>query len=85
MINDSNGEHCWGNWAWEDCSSFKRNSSDFSNRGCMSVSRNCFAALSKPHSCVPAIPGELERLDILQKDGSVPDNMYNPDCGFEVG
>ena len=37
----------------------------FSNLDFMSVSRDFFATLSRPHSCVLIIYGEPERLDIL--------------------
>jgi len=37
-----------------------KNSGDFSNRDCKYASRSYFAALSRPHSCVPAVLDELE-------------------------
>ena len=69
----------------EECSGPKKNLGDFSNRSCMSASRDYFVALSRLHSCVPVIPDELERLDILLKHDFILDNMNNPDRGLEVG
>ena len=66
LIDDLNGEHCWGNWVWENCSDSKRNLGDFSNRGCMSVSWDCFAALSRPRSCVPTILVSLKDWTFLK-------------------
>jgi len=51
----------------------------------MSASRDYLAALSRPHSCVPVILDELEKLDTLRKHDFVPDNMNNLDCGSMAG
>ena len=85
LLDDLDGEYCWGNWAWENCSDSKRNSGDFSNRDCKSASMDYFAALSRPHSCVLVVLDELEKWDTLRKHGLVPDNMNNPDCELVVG
>ena len=65
LLDDLDGEHCWGNCAWESYSGSKRNLGDFSNRDCISTSRDYLAALSRLHSCVPIILDELEKLNIL--------------------
>jgi len=85
LLDDLDGEHCWGSWAWESYSGSKRNLGDFSNRDCMFASKDYFAALSRLHSCVPTILDELEKLDILRKHDFVPDNMNNSDCESMVG
>jgi len=51
----------------------------------MFVSKDYAAAVSRPHSCVPIALGESEKQDTLQRDGSVPDSMNNPDCELVVG
>ena len=75
LLDDWDGEDCWGNWAWENCSGLKRNSGDFSNRDCKSASKNCVAALCRPRSCVPTVLDESGKRDTLRKHGLVPDNM----------
>ena len=55
LLDDRDGEYCWGHWAWENCLGPKRNSGDFSNWNCKSVSRDYVAVSSRPHSCVPAV------------------------------
>ena len=44
------------------------------------MSRDYYAALSRPHSCVLVVIDEFEKLGTLQKHDLVPDNMNNPDC-----
>ena len=80
LLEDWDGEYYWRNWAWENCSGPKKNSGDFSNRDCKSVSRDYFTTLSRPHSCVPVIIDEFEKKGTLQKYGLVPDNMNNLNC-----
>ena len=81
LLDDWDGEDCWGNQARKNYSGPKKNLGDFSNRNCKSASRDYVAASSRPHSCVPVVLDEFEKLDTLQKHGLVPDNMNNPDCG----
>ena len=85
LLDDWDGEDCWGNQAWENCSGPKRNSSDFSNRDCKSTGRDYVTALSRPHSCIPVVLDELEKLDTLRKHDFVHDSMNSPDCGSVVG
>ena len=49
LLDDWDGEDCWRNWVQENCSRPKRNSGDFSNRDCMSASKDYVAALSRVH------------------------------------
>ena len=72
----------WGNLAQENFSGPKRNLGDFSNQDCTFASKDYAAAVSRPHSCVPAALGESEKQDTLQKHGSVPDSMNIPDCDW---
>ena len=58
---------------------------DFSNRDCMFTSKDYAAAVSRPHSCVPMVLTEYEKHGTLQRHGSVPDSMNNPDCELVVG
>ena len=85
VVEEQDGESCWGNWAWEDCLGPRRNSDNSSNRDCMSVSRGCEAAVSKPRSCVPVALVGHGKQGTLRRHGSVPDNMNNPDCELVVG
>ena len=52
LLDEWDGENYRESLAWENCSGTKRNLGDFSNRGCTSVSTDCVAAVSRPHSCV---------------------------------
>jgi len=51
----------------------------------MFASKDYEAAVSRLHSCVLVALGESEKQGTLQKHGSVPDSMNNPDCEFMVG
>ena len=85
LVEDWNGEYCWRNQAWEDYFGPKRNLGDSSNRDCMFVSRDCVVAVSRPHSYVPMVLAEYRKQGTLQRHGSVPDSMNNPDCELVVG
>ena len=56
-----------------------------SNLDCMFASRDCAAAVSKPHSGVPVALARHGKHGILQRHGLVPDSMNNPDCELVVG
>ena len=83
-LDDWDGGHDWGNLAQENCSGPKRNLGDFSNRDCTFASKDFAVAVGRPHSCVPTVLGKSEKQDTLQRYGSVPDSMNNPDCELVV-
>ena len=85
LLDEWDGENYQESLAWKNCSGPKRNLSDFSNRDCTSASTDCVAAMSRLHLCVPAMLAKSEKQDTLQKNGSVPDSMHNPDCELVVG
>ena len=60
-FDDWDGGDDWGNLASENCTRPKRNLGNFSNRDCMFASKDYAAAVSRPHSCVPAALGESEK------------------------
>jgi len=80
LVEDWDGENYLKNVAWKNCYG-----GDFSNRDCTFVSTDYVAAVSRPHSCVLEVLAESEKHDTLQKHGSVPDSMNNPDCELVVG
>ena len=70
---------------WENCSGPKINLGDFSNWDCMFASTDYVVAMSRPRSGVPVALAEYEKHGTLQRHGSVPDSMNNPDCELVVG
>ena len=65
LVEDWDGENCWRNQAWEECSGPKRNLGDSSNRDYTFASKDYVVAVSRTHSCVPVALGESEKLDTL--------------------
>ena len=84
LPDDWDGENCWRNQAWEDCSGPKRSLGDFSNQDYKFASRDCLATISRPHLCVLAVLTVSRKQDTPQKRGMVPDSMNNPDCELVV-
>ena len=63
LLDDWDGGDDWGNLAQENYSGPKRNLGDFSNRDCTFAIKDYVAAVSRPHSCVPAAHGEPRKQD----------------------
>ena len=84
LLDEQDGENYWESLARENYSRPKRNLGDFSNWGCMSVSTDCVAAVSRLHSYVPVALAVHGKQGTLQRYGLVPDSMNNPDCELVV-
>ena len=85
VVEELDGENYQRKQAQEDCFGSKRNLGDSSNRDCMSVSRGCEAAVSKPRLGVPVALVGCEKWGTLQRHGLVSDSMNNPNCELVVG
>ena len=85
VVEDWDGENCQKNQAWEDCSGPKRNLGDSSNRDCMFASKDYAATMRRPRSGIPVALAEYRKQGTLQRYGSVPDSMNNPDCELVAG
>ena len=48
LVEDWDGENCWINQAWEDCSGPKKNLGDSSNRDCTFAIKDYAVAVSRP-------------------------------------